>query len=51
MHLIVNPMVAPPDSALDHKGFQDTSGWVATASTQSGKFTGVDIPPGNRRPT
>lgn len=58
-------LLSLPDSAFekktgdpyDHVGpvsyesFQNAAGWAATPDTRPGKYTGPDIPPGNRRPT
>lgn len=38
-------------SPLSYESFQNADGWRASATTQPGKFTGANIPPGNRRPT
>ena len=35
---------------INHESFQNAVGWAATAFTRPGKFTGQDVPPGNRRP-
>lgn len=39
---------APP---VSYESFQNTDGWLPSPATCSGKYTGPDIPPGNRRPT
>jgi hypothetical protein len=36
---------------ISYESFQNSAGWRPTAATRPGKFTGPDIPPGNRRPT
>ena len=36
---------------VSYESFQNAAGWAPTAATHSGKFTGENIPPGNRRPT
>jgi hypothetical protein len=36
---------------LSFESFSNKDGWKPTAQTKPGKFTGPDIPPGNRRPT
>lgn len=36
---------------LSYESFQNTIGWKPTAATRPGKYTGENIPPGNRRPT
>jgi hypothetical protein len=38
-------------SPVDHESFQNAAGWAPTPSTRPGKFTGDNIPPGNRRTT
>ena len=38
-------------SPVSCESFQNTAGWAPTAATRAGKFTGKNIPPGNRRPT
>lgn len=39
------------DTPISFESFQNAEGWAPTASTKPGKFTGENIPPGNRRPT
>ena len=36
---------------VSYESFSNEEGWRPTKSTKPGKFTGEDIPPGNRRPT
>jgi len=36
---------------VSYESFQNSAGWAATGATRPGRFTGGDIPPGNRRPT
>jgi hypothetical protein len=36
---------------VSYESFQNAAGWAATPDTRPGKFTGPEIPPGNRRPT
>lgn len=36
---------------VSYESFQNAAGWAATPATRPGKFTGPNIPPGNRRPT
>lgn len=36
---------------LSYESFQNLAGWTPTATTRSGKYTGKNVPPGNRRPT
>jgi hypothetical protein len=36
---------------VSYESFSNTEGWKPTGRTRGGKFTGPDIPPGNRRPT
>ena len=38
-------------TSVSWESFSNEAGWAATAATQTGKFTGPNIPPGNRRPT
>lgn len=38
-------------SPVSYETFQNAAGWQPTSATRPGKFTGPDIPPGNRRPT
>ena len=38
-------------ASVSYESFQNAAGWAATPATRPGKFTGPDIPPGNRRPT
>lgn len=37
--------------AVSCESFQNSAGWAPTAKTSPGKFTGENVPPGNRRPT
>ncbi len=37
--------------AVDYESFQNLAGWAPTTETRTGKFTGENVPPGNRRPT
>jgi hypothetical protein len=39
---------APP---VNYESFQNSVGWLPSAATRPGKYTGPNIPPGNRRPT
>lgn len=39
---------SPP---LSYESFQNASGWAPSEATQPGKYTGPNMPPGNRRPT
>ncbi len=36
---------------VSYESFQNAVGWAATPDTRPGKYTGSDIPPGNRHPT
>jgi hypothetical protein len=36
---------------VSYESFQNTAGWAPTAATRPGRFTGENVPPGNRRPT
>lgn len=36
---------------LSWESFSNKAGWAPTSATKSGKYTGANIPPGNRRPT
>lgn len=36
---------------VSYESFQNAAGWAPTAATRPGKFTGKNVPPGNRRPT
>ena len=36
---------------VSYESFQNLEGWKATKATRPGKYTGDNIPPGNRRPT
>jgi len=36
---------------VSYESFQNSAGWAPTDKTRPGKFTGENIPPGNRRPT
>jgi hypothetical protein len=38
-------------SPVSYESFQNSAGWAPTSATQPGKYTGENIPPGNRRPT
>ena len=38
-------------TAVSYESFQNLDGWRPTPATKSGKYTGENIPPGNRRPT
>jgi hypothetical protein len=38
-------------SPVSYESFQNSVGWLPSSATRSGKFTGPNIPPGNRRPT
>ncbi|MGC4118463.1 MAG: DUF4240 domain-containing protein [Myxococcales bacterium] len=38
-------------SPVDFESFSNKEGWAPTAKTRPGRFTGKNIPPGNRRPT
>ncbi|GFO57583.1 hypothetical protein GMSM_45900 [Geomonas sp. Red276] len=38
-------------SPISYESFQNTEGWKANRATRPGKYTGENIPPGNRRPT
>jgi hypothetical protein len=38
-------------SPVSYESFQNTAGWLPSAATRPGKYTGPNIPPGNRRPT
>jgi hypothetical protein len=38
-------------SPLSYESFQNLEGWKPNQATTPGKFTGDNIPPGNRRPT
>jgi len=38
-------------TALSYESFQNSEGWKPTQATRPGKYTGDNIPPGNRRPT
>jgi hypothetical protein len=35
---------------VSYESFQNAAGWAATPNTRPGKYTGSNIPPGNRRP-
>lgn len=45
------------DEAYDHvtpvsyESFENKAGWAPTPETRPGRFTGENVPPGNRRPT
>jgi hypothetical protein len=36
---------------ISYESFQNPAGWAPTAATRPGKYTGENVPPGNRRPT
>lgn len=36
---------------VSYESFENTAGWAPTSDTRGGKYTGPNIPPGNRRPT
>ena len=36
---------------VSYESFANTAGWAPTPQTRTGKFTGDNVPPGNRRPT
>lgn len=36
---------------VSYESFENKTGWAPTPKTRPGKFTGPNIPPGNRRPT
>jgi len=38
-------------SPVSYESFENKVGWAPTATTRPGKYTGENIPPGNRRPT
>lgn len=38
-------------TAVSYESFQNVNGWRPTPFTKPGKYTGENIPPGNRRPT
>lgn len=38
-------------SPVSYESFQNEAGWAPTTATRTGKFTGGNVPPGNRRPT
>jgi hypothetical protein len=38
-------------SPVTWESFSNDSGWQATPKTRGGKYTGANVPPGNRRPT
>ncbi len=38
-------------TVVDHESFQNADGWAPTSAAKPGKYTGQNIPPGNRRPT
>lgn len=38
-------------TAVSCESFRNSVGWAPTTATRPGKFTGENIPPGNRRPT
>ncbi len=37
--------------AVSFESFQNAAGWAPTPKTRLGKSTGMNVPPGNRRPT
>jgi hypothetical protein len=36
---------------VSYESFQNSAGWAPTAATRPGRYTGRNVPPGNRRPT
>lgn len=36
---------------VSYESFQNAAGWAPTTNTRPGKYTGKNVPPGNRRPT
>jgi len=38
-------------TAVSYESFQNSDGWLPSPATRPGKYTGPNIPPGNRRPT
>jgi hypothetical protein len=36
---------------VSYESFKNSAAWAPTASTRPGKYTGSNVPPGNRRPT
>ncbi len=36
---------------ISYESFQNSAGWEPTKATREGRFTGQNVPPGNRRPT
>ncbi len=36
---------------VSYESYANEAGWAPTDATEPGKFTGEDVPPGNRRPT
>lgn len=36
---------------VSYESFRNTEGWKPTGKTRVGKYTGDNVPPGNRRPT
>ena len=36
---------------VSYESFQNSVGWQPSSATRSGRYTGSNIPPGNRRPT
>ena len=38
-------------SPRSYESFSNKAGWAKTAKTRPGRFTGENVPPGNRRPT
>lgn len=38
-------------SPVSYESFQNVTGWQRSPTTRPGKYTGENIPPGNRRPT
>lgn len=38
-------------SPISYESFQNAAGWLPSPATRPGKYTGANMPPGNRRPT
>jgi len=38
-------------SPVSYESLQNSTGWLPSSATRPGKYTGPNIPPGNRRPT
>jgi hypothetical protein len=38
------------DTSVSIESFSNAAGWAPTATTRPGRFSGPDVPPGNRRP-